>query len=104
MINGVPEEITTRLKNRIHRSIYLKICHYKGELGVVSDCFYYDRKYKSREKVTPPELSSIFVKYSRDAVIDMVNYELNCDFTDIIFVTDDSIDIENNKTALCGNI
>lgn len=104
VVNGMPEEITTRLKNRIHRSIYLKLCQYKGELGIVSDCFYCDRNYKSREKVMPAALTSILVEYNRDAVINMVNYELNCDFTDIIFVTDNSIDIENNTAALCGNI
>ncbi len=104
VVNGMPEEITTRLKNRIHRSIYLKLCRYKGELGIVSDCFYCDRNYKSREKVMPAALTSILVEYNRDAVINMVNYELNCDFTDIIFVTDNSIDIENNTAALCGNI
>lgn len=104
VVNGMPDEITTRLKNRIHRSIYLKLCRYKGELGIVSDCFYCDRNYKSREKVMPAALTSILVEYNRDAVINMVNYELNCDFTDIIFVTDNSIDIENNTAALCGNI
>lgn len=103
-VNGIPTEITTRLKNRIHRSICLKLCHYKGELGIVSDCFYFDRTYKSKEKVMPAALTSVFVKYQRDAIIDMVNSELNCDFTDIIFVTDNSIDIENNSTVLCGNI
>lgn len=103
-VNGVPSEITTRLKNRLHRSIYLKLCHYKGELGIISDCFYFDRAYKSREKVIPAALTSVFVKYNRDAIIEVVNCELNCDFTDIIFVTDNSIDIENNSTVLCGNI
>lgn len=43
------------------------------------------------------------LRYMRSAE-DMVNYELNCDFTDIIFVIDNSIDVENNKAALCGNI
>lgn len=52
----------------------------------------------------PAALTSILAEYNRDAVINPVNYELNCDFTDIMFVTDNSIDIENNTAALCGNI
>ena len=51
----------------------------------------------------PPMLSSIFVEFNKEAIIEMVNRELNCDFTHIIFITDNSIDIAN-KTALCGNL
>lgn len=104
MIDGIPYKITTRLKNRIHRSIYLCIRYYSNDKGVIESCFYYDRKYKARTKVIPQMLTSVFVDYNRNAIIETVNRELNCDFTDIIFITDNSVDAENNETALCGNI
>lgn len=102
-IHGVPFVISTRLKNRIHRSIYLCIRYYGDNLGVIDKCTYYDRAYKARSNVMPPMLSSIFVEFNKEAIIEMVNRELNCDFTHIIFITDNSIDIAN-KTALCGNL
>lgn len=102
LIDGLPSMLTTRLANRIHRKIHMKITHYKNNLGVV-EAYYYDRCYKARSKVIPQMLSTVFVEYSRSAIIEFVNRELNCAFTDLI-ITDNSIDIENNTFALCGNI
>ena len=48
-------------------------------------------------------LSTVYFKYNRQAIINIINNELNTAFTNIIFVTDDSLDI-NNKVALYGNI
>lgn len=102
LIDGLPSTLTTRLANRIHRKIYMKITYYKNNLGVV-EAYYYDRCYKARSRVTPQMLSTVFVEYSRSAIIEFVNRELNCAFTDLI-ITDNSIDIKNNTFALCGNI
>ena len=102
IVNGLPEILTTRLANRIHRRIYMRITYYKDNIGTV-EAFYYDRAYKARSRVTPQMLTSVFVEYNKKAIIDMVNSELNCDFTDII-IADNSINIEDNKAALCGNI
>lgn len=63
----------------------------------------YDRAYKSREKVIPEMLTSVFFEYSREAVINLVNNELNTAFTDILCISDNSIDIENT-TPICGHI
>ena len=103
MINGLPSTLTTRLANRIHRKIYLKIKYFKNGLGVVDDCFYYDRQYKARTKVVPQMLSSVIIRYNRESIVSMINTELNCDFTHVI-ITDNSIDFENNTFPLCGNI
>lgn len=103
IIDGLPSTLTTRLANRIHRKIYLKIKYYKDGLGVIEDCHYYDRPYKARRKVIPQMLTTVFVEYNRKTVIDTINRELDCDFTDII-IADNSIDVENNTFALCGNI
>ena len=103
IVNGIPELLQTRFKNRIHRSIYLEL-HYHGDgLGVVADCYYYDREYKVRDKVMPESLFSVFFEYNRNGILNMVNNELNTEFTDIMFITDNSIDISNTLT-LCGNM
>lgn len=101
-VNGLPHTLTTRLANRIHRKIYLRIRYYKDNLGAV-EAFYYDRRYKSRLWVIPQMLTTVFVAYDHNSIIELVNRELNCDFTDII-IADDSIDVENNEAALCGCI
>ena len=102
LINGIPSVIKTRFKNRIHRSIYLEMRYCNGR-GVITDCHYYDRKYKERSKVVPEMLSTVFFEYNRQAILNIINNELNTAFTHIIFVTDSSLDI-NNEIALCGNI
>ena len=101
-VNGVPYIIRTRLKNRIHRSIYIEM-QYRDGKGVITDCHYYDRKYKERTKVIPETLTTVFFEYNRQAILNIINNELKVAFTDIIFVTDGSLDIDN-KVALCGNI
>lgn len=102
LIDGIPSVIKTRFKNRIHRSIYLEM-QYRNGKGVITDCHYYDRKYKERSKVVPQMLSTVFFEYNRQAILHIVNTELNTVFTHIIFVTDGSLDIDN-EVALCGNI
>lgn len=102
LINGIPSVIKTRFKNRIHRGIYLEM-QYRNGKGVITDCHYYDRKYKERTKVIPETLSTVLFKYNRQAILHIVNTELNTNFSHIIFVTDGSLDIDN-EVALCGNI
>lgn len=103
VINGIPSLLKTRFKNRIHRSIYLELSYYKDNMGVVAECYYCDRLYKQREKVMPETLTSVFFDYNREAIIGMINRELNTAFTHVIFVTDGSIDIKQ-KMPLCGNV
>lgn len=102
LINGIPSVIKTRFKNRIHRGIYLEMRYCNGK-GVITDCHYYDRKYKERSKVIPEMLSTVFFEYNRQAILNIINKELNTAFTHIIFVTDGSLDVDN-EIALCGNI
>ncbi len=102
LIDSIPAVIKTRFKNRIHRGIYLEM-QYRNDKGVITDCHYYDRKYKERSKVVPEMLSTIFFEYNRPTILNIVNSELNAAFTHFIFVTDGSIDIDN-EVALCGNI
>ena len=102
-VNGLPIKLQTRLANRLHRRIYLEINHHHDAVGVVSDCHYYDRTYRQRTKVIPQMLTTVFVPFDSDAILQMVNRELDCDFTDLV-VIDNTIDFEGNSYALCGNI
>ena len=53
--------------------------------------------------VIPETLSTVFFDYNRQAILNIINNELNTAFTNVIFVTDGSLDIDK-KVALCGNI
>ena len=58
-VNGLPIRLRTRLKNKMHRAIYLDLAYYKDGLGVVRQCSYYDRRYQQRAvPVTPPRWSA----------------------------------------------
>ena len=99
--NGLPVRLRTRLKNKLHRSIYIELEYYKNGNGVVKNCHYYDRKYKRQDiKVTPPQLLSCFFPYSHEGIINLFNHELCCDFTHIIVTA--GIDLDSNITPLCG--
>ncbi|WP_286333468.1 hypothetical protein, partial [Duncaniella freteri] len=41
--NGLPVCLRTRLKNKLHRSIFVELSYYKDGKGVVNQCYYYDR-------------------------------------------------------------
>ncbi len=101
--NGLPARLCTRLKNKLHRSVYLELAYYKDGQGVVKQCCYYDREYKRRGiKITPPQLISCFFTYSYEGILNLVNKEICCDFTHMIVT--DGIDVETNTTPLCGAI
>lgn len=103
IINGLPARLCTRLKNKLHRAIYLELAYYKNGKGIVKSCWFYDRKYgKEGVKVTPPMLKTCFFDYEKECIINFVNNDLCCDFTHLI-VTDD-IGFEYNELPLCGSI
>lgn len=93
----------TRLKNRIHRSIYLEI-NRNDNNGIITDCHYYDRHYKRNNAyITPSGLTSIAFDFSLDNILKIVNNELNCDFTDVI-ITKDSFEFDDTSLPICGGI
>ena len=101
--NELPVQLRTRLKNKIHRSIYVELKYYKDGKGVVDQCYYYDRMYKRQDiKITPPLLTSCFFPYSREGIINLLNNEICCDFTHMIIA--DGIDLDSNTTPLCGAV
>lgn len=93
----------TRLKNRIHRSIYIEISRNDNN-GVITDCHYYDRSYKRNNAyITPSGLTSITFDFSSENILKIVNEELNCDFTDVI-ITKDSFGFDDSSLPICGSI
>lgn len=99
--NGLPVRLRTRLKNKLHRSIYVELAYYKDGNGVVKECHYYDRKYKRQDiQITPPMLTSCFFPYSKKDILNLLNHEICCDFTHMIVT--DGIDLESNTMPLCG--
>ena len=100
---GLPCRLRTRLKNKLHRAIYVELAYYKNGQGVVRQCYYYDRKYKRTDiKITPPMLISCFFPYTKRGIIDLLNRELCCEFTHML-LTEES-DPESNTTPLCGSL
>lgn len=101
--NGLPMRLRTRLKNKIHRSIYVDLMYYRNGQGVVNQCFYYDRIYKRQGiKITPPQLISCFFPYTTEGILNLLNNEICCNFSHIIVTS--GIDIDSNTTPLCGAI
>jgi len=104
-IDGLPVHLSTRLKNRLHRSIFVELTYHGNGRGVVKDCHYYDRRYRRQDiHITPPQLVSCFFPYNRAGMLNLFNHELCCDFSHIIIVTDGSIDLDANMTPLCGAV
>lgn len=103
IINGLPAQLRTRLKNQLHRSIYVDLSYYKNGQGVINQCCYYDRRYKRQDvKITPPQLISCFFPYTNEGILNLINHEICCNFTHIIVTS--GIDIDSNTTPLCGAV
>lgn len=95
--------LKTRLKNRVHRTINLEI-RQNGYRGLIQNCYYCDRRYKrNNQLITPFELKTIYFDYSTEKVLEIVNNELNCDFTDVI-ITKDTFNFEKSDIPICGSI
>ena len=101
--HGLPMRLRTRLKTKLHRSVYVELAYYKDGNGVVRQCCYYDRQYQRQGiKITPPSLISCFFPYTREGILNLLNHEICCDFTHIIVT--DGIDVDANTTPLCGAV
>ena len=98
--NGI---LKTRLKNRVHRTIYLEI-NQNGHRGLIQNCHYCDRRYKrNNQLITPFVLKTIYFDFNKEKVLEIVNNELNCDFTDVI-ITKDTFGFETRNIPICGSI
>ena len=101
--HGLPMHLRTRLKNKLHRAVYLELEYYKEGQGVIKQCRYYDRQYQHRAvPVAPPTLVSCFFPYTREGILTLVNQEICCDFTHMLVT--EGIDLDSNTAPLCGAI
>lgn len=101
--NGLPVLLRTRLKTKLHRSVYVELAYYKDGKGVVKQCCYYDREYKRQGvKITPPMLISCFFPYTKEGILDLLNHEICCDFTHMLVT--EGLDLDSNTAPLCGAI
>ena len=101
--NGLPTRLRTRLKNKLHRSVYVELAYYKDGKGVVNQCCYYDREYRRQDiKITPPMLISCFFPYTREGILSLLNHEICCDFTHMLVT--EGLDLDSNTTPLCGAV
>ncbi len=101
--NGLPVRLRTRLKNKLHRSLYVELEHYKDGTGVVKKCCYYDRQYKRQDiEVTASMLISCFFPYTQEGILNLLNHEICCNFTHMIVT--EGIDIDSNTMPLCGAV
>ena len=99
----LPTRLVTRLKNKLHRSVYVEIEYIGDNKGFIKECYYYDKAFaKKGRKVVPPRLHSVYVEYTREAIINLFVKELDCYFTDIIVVLDGSLNLIDNLTPACG--
>lgn len=99
----LPDIVCTKLKNKLHRTVFLELGLYADGKGVVRSCYYCDRAYRQDDRrVTPPSLVSCFFPYTRQGILELVNRELICDFTHIIITGD--IDPKHCNSPICGNI
>ena len=103
--NGLPMHLRTRLKNKLHRSVFIELEYYKDGNGVVKQCYFYDREYKRQDiKVMPPQLISCFFLYTNEGIINLLNHEICCDFTHILVTNGIGIDLDSDLTPLCGAV
>ena len=101
--NGLPTLLRTRLKTKLHRSVYVELAYYKDGKGVVNQCCYYDREYRRQDiKITPPMLISCFFPYTREGILSLLNHEICCDFTHMLVT--EGLDLDSNTTPLCGAV
>lgn len=103
--NGLPIHLCTRLKNKLHRSIFIELEYYKDGNGVVKQCYFYDREYKRQDiKVMPPQLISCFFPYTNEGILNLFNNEICCGFTHIIVTNSIGINLDSDLTPLCGAV
>lgn len=101
--DNLSSRLVTRLKNKLHRSIYVDIEYIGDNRGFIRECYYYDKAFINKgRKVIPPRLHSVYVEYTRESIINLFVNELDCFFTDIIVVLDGSLNLIDNLTPACG--
>jgi hypothetical protein len=109
--NGVGNcRIRTRLTNKEGKFIYLEMSGndisnsrrhpYKKEfpfIGYVQHCFESDDNEHSEYR----KLENVPFHYSKSSILSMVNEKLNCDYTELVVINDNSVRVHDTKKPLC---
>ena len=101
MEGDLPCILKTKLKTKLHRSVYLEL-HFRDGRGIVKACRYMDRPYKrSGLVVTPFSLFDCYFPYTREGILKLVNEQLICDFNHILVTTENDLKLSGTQ-AICG--
>ena len=115
MGGDIPDEFETILRNKVRRTIYLKIaaCDKNGiKTGKMVDCHYLDtrsrmidnmRKGIDRRYGLPQSVTDVVMAFNRKGILRFVNAQLSCDFEKVLFVNSDDLDLSDNR-PICGSI
>lgn len=97
--------LKTRFKNKIHRSVYIELEYIGNGKGIVKECYFYDKAFEKKgRKVSPPKWRSMYIDYTREAIINLFNSELDGYFTDILVISDGTLDVKNKTVPVCGSL
>ena len=92
----------TVLRNKMRRTIYVKLGQHSDETAYIKQCHYTDRHYKERENVTPVTLTSGYLKTGRKDILNFFNSQFTCFFNCVLFVTPEDICINDKAKPICG--
>ena len=96
-------KMKTIFKNRMRREIYLEIILNEAK-SYIKECRYCDtRGDESKNKITPYRLVTVFFEHDNEyrAILNIVNNELECGFTDIVVSESHTIKLDR---PICGSI
>lgn len=105
--------IRTRIKNNEGRIIYLEMGGWNRHkytpkqipfniIGRIDHCFYEDINWDKRDCHSPElsKLEGLLFEYNKENILQLVNEKLNCNFTDIKVINDNSINVHNTDKPL----
>ena len=111
----IPDEFETILRNKVHRTIYLKIvaCEKNGiKTGKMVDCHYLDTRSRMTGDIRkgvvsryglPQSVTDFVMTFNRKEILRFVNSQLSCDFERVLFVNSNDLDL-SDKRPICGSI
>lgn len=115
--NGVGNiRIRTRILNNEGRLIYLEMHSMKLDdknrkrynvdydfMGFVTHCFYEDVEEDKKMSYSKElrDIENFKYKYTKESILKFVNGNLNCSYTDLQVINDNTLRVHNTFEALC---
>lgn len=91
--------LRTRFKNRCRRDIYIEI-ELGSDRALIKTCRYRDKRAHG-STMAPYGLTTIYFEYSSEAVLQIVNNELEGGFTDVLISSEHTITLDQ---PICGAV